>query len=68
MVPAGILEQFGLDSSGYRIGKTGSGHINFTFLAEGPSRFILQRINTNVFRQPDIIADRKSTRLNSSHT
>jgi len=36
----------------------GSGHINDTFLVEtapgqGPSRFVLQRINHNVFRRPD---------------
>jgi hypothetical protein len=56
MVPAGILEQFGLSGSAGNISRTGSGHINFTFLVDGPSRFILQRINTNVFRQPEIIA------------
>jgi len=56
MVPAGVLEQFGLRGSAGNISRTGSGHINFTFLVDGPSRYILQRINTNVFRQPEIIA------------
>jgi len=40
----------------------GSGHINDTFLtpvetAAGPRRFILQRINHQVFRQPDLLME-----------
>ncbi|MBM3868176.1 MAG: aminoglycoside phosphotransferase family protein [Verrucomicrobia bacterium] len=40
----------------------GSGHINDTFLtpvgtADGPRRFILQRVNHQVFRQPDLLME-----------
>ena len=52
-----ILTQFGLDSATCRVERTGSGHINYTYLVSEPKRkFILQRINTNVFRQPELIA------------
>lgn len=56
-VPAAILEQFALDPAIHQVEKTGSGHINFTYLVKGPSSaWILQRINTKVFRKPEIIA------------
>ena len=47
----------------------GEGHINDTFVvwrADHTKRFILQRINTDTFTDP--AGDRKSTRLNSSHS
>lgn len=53
---SGILDRFGLSPSEYSVERTGSGHINFTYLVKGPTTFILQRINTNVFRNPEIIA------------
>lgn len=53
---AEVLRQYGLPVHGYQVERTGSGHINFTYLVKGPSTFILQRINTNVFRQPELIA------------
>lgn len=31
----------------------GDGHINDTYVATGANKFILQRINTNVFKRPD---------------
>jgi Ser/Thr protein kinase RdoA (MazF antagonist) len=36
--------------------RIGSGHINYTFKIEGEPSFILQRINKNVFKEPEVIA------------
>ena len=36
--------------------RIGSGHINYTFRIDGEPSFILQRINKNVFKEPDVIA------------
>lgn len=56
-VPASVLSQFGFDPAHHSVEKTGSGHINYTYLVMGArSSWILQRINTNVFRQPEVIA------------
>ena len=44
-----IMKQFKLDS---KINRYGNGHINDTFLVE-PGDYILQRINTNIFKNPD---------------
>ena len=56
-VPVSILSQFGIDPAHHSVSKTGSGHINYTYLVNGDAgSFILQRINTNVFRQPEVIA------------
>lgn len=49
------LQAFGFDGEGVKAARYGSGHINDTFLVteEGKKeRFILQRINTNVFKDP----------------
>ncbi len=53
-----ILQAFDIDAPGTGIKKFGSGHINNTFLVEKEdgSRFVLQRINAAVFREPEIIA------------
>jgi Ser/Thr protein kinase RdoA (MazF antagonist) len=57
-----ILEGFGLDYGAYRIEKHGSGLINNTFRLHHKSGtgidgkdYILQRINTHVFRDPHVI-------------
>lgn len=55
--PASVLPFFGLRASDYSIERVGSGHINFTFKLDGPSRYILQRVNKNVFRTPEVIAE-----------
>lgn len=60
MVHPRILEGFGLDYTTYRIEKFGSGLINNTFSlrhqsGDGGKDFILQRINTHVFKEPYII-------------
>jgi Ser/Thr protein kinase RdoA (MazF antagonist) len=52
-----VLSGFGLSFSGTQIKKLGNGHINKTFLLDGPSKFVLQQINTNVFTKPEVIAD-----------
>ncbi len=62
-----ILQAFGLDGPGTDIKKFGSGHINNTFLLQKPdgSRYVLQRINTAVFREPEVIA--RNQRLAADH-
>ena len=60
IVHPGILEGFGLDNSAYRIEKHGSGLINNTFRlhhqsGDAKKDFILQRINTHVFKNPYVI-------------
>ena len=44
-----ILSHFQVDA---RIAPYGNGHINDTYVAEGGSRYILQRINTKIFKDP----------------
>jgi Ser/Thr protein kinase RdoA (MazF antagonist) len=51
-----VLSGFGLGFTNDQIKKLGNGHINQTFLLDGPSKFVLQRINTKVFTRPEIIA------------
>ncbi|MGH2643670.1 MAG: hypothetical protein ACRDE2_06970, partial [Chitinophagaceae bacterium] len=55
-----ILEAFGLDINHYQVEKFGSGLINNTFRLHGnrgkrKDEFILQRINTHVFKNPEAI-------------
>lgn len=54
-----VLSAFGLKADAFEIGPFGSGHINRTYRAAhrgGQDDYILQRINTNVFNQPEAIA------------
>jgi len=53
-----ILHAFGIDAAHTDIRKFGSGHINNTFLLQRQdgSRYVLQRINAAVFREPEVIA------------
>ena len=55
MVPELVLQAFGLKPSSV-VSPIGSGHIHQTFLVEGESKFVLQRININVFKDPGAIA------------
>ena len=53
-----VMEQFGLTPHTYEARPCGSGHINNTFLvsgrgAKGGEQYILQRINTGVFTNPE---------------
>jgi thiamine kinase-like enzyme len=55
-----ILSQFGLDSNEYLIQKFGTGLINNTWKVadfQHNNRFILQQINSNVFKSPNDIAE-----------
>jgi hypothetical protein len=53
-----ILEAFGLDSKDYLVQDFGMGLINNTFLVKNgeTNAFVLQRINTKVFPNPQLIA------------
>ncbi len=53
------LQAFGLNPEEYELVKFGSGHINHTYLVRsltGKPDFILQKINTYVFKTPEDIA------------
>lgn len=55
-----ILEHFGLDPLQFQADSYGSGHINSTLLLRHESgeprrNLILQRLNTHVFRQPEVV-------------
>jgi len=56
MLPV-VLKAFGLDSEKYQCDRITSGHINFTYKLTGPNQFILQRINKNIFKQPQVVAN-----------
>lgn len=55
--PASVLPLFGLRSIDYGVERVGSGHIHHTFKLTGSPCYILQRVNKNVFRNPEIIAE-----------
>ncbi|MDO3629041.1 phosphotransferase enzyme family protein [Mucilaginibacter sp. BT774] len=55
-----ILEQFGINVLNYQIEEYGSGLINSTWKISGNKSYILQRINTDVFKQPEAIAENLS--------
>ena len=59
-VDENILKSYGLNSAAITLAQIGSGHINNTYLVtkiDSGEKFILQRINTNVFPNPDAIAN-----------
>lgn len=56
-----VLAAYGLEPERFNVQPFGSGHINKTFLLlphqpEEGGGFVLQRINTHVFKRPDVIA------------
>ena len=51
-----IIGHYGLVFQDYQIAAVGSGYIHHTFKLSGKKNFILQRVNKNVFKQPEIIA------------
>lgn len=63
--PVSVLPRFGLSAKDYAIERVGSGHINLTYKLSGPRSYILQRVNKNVFREPDLIA--RNLRLAASY-
>src|SRR5207244_4326919 len=53
-----ILKAYGLDPTLHKTESFGSGLINYTWKVSGPDKqYILQRINKNVFKKPQDIAD-----------
>ena len=52
-----VLREFGISADKFSIEKIGSGHINFTYKIDGPQEYVLQLINKNVFKNPEIIAN-----------
>lgn len=54
-----ILQAYGLEGKDFQVEKFGSGHINNTIRLrsrKGADDYVLQRINTQVFKDPGIIA------------
>jgi Ser/Thr protein kinase RdoA (MazF antagonist) len=51
-----ILQRFSLKAQSFQISRIGTGHIHETFAVKGDKSFVLQRVNKNVFKQPEIIA------------
>lgn len=54
-IPALVLDAFGLSPhASYK--PIGSGHIHQTYLVDDVKKFVLQRVNKNVFTKPEVIA------------
>ena len=61
-----VLKSFGLFPTEFSIERIGAGHIHQTYKLKGKEKsFILQRINQNVFRNPEIIVS--NLKLASDH-
>ncbi len=54
-IPSMVLDAFGISSKAV-INPIGSGHIHQTFLVADKNKFVLQRVNKNIFTKPEIIA------------
>jgi len=55
-----VIEKYFPENKGFYVKSFGNGHINDTYkveLAEYSSDYILQRINTSIFKTPDIIIE-----------
>jgi len=52
-----VLRQYGFSVQDYNVRPVGSGYIHLTFALEGDRKWILQRVNKNVFKQPEAIAE-----------
>ncbi len=51
-----ILQLYGLDRSAFLIERIGTGHIHQTYRLNGKKSYVLQRVNKNVFKYPEVIA------------
>jgi hypothetical protein len=51
-----ILQQYGFSYQEFRIAAVGSGYIHLTYALTADKKFILQRVNKNVFKDPEAIA------------
>lgn len=52
--PREIIHKFAINAN---ISPYGNGHINDTYMAESNPRFIMQKINNNVFKNPDQVME-----------
>lgn len=55
-VPEKVLNAYGINPKNYTIHPVGTGHIHQTFKLDGEQTYILQRVNKNVFKKPEVIA------------
>jgi Ser/Thr protein kinase RdoA (MazF antagonist) len=55
-VDQNILESFGLHPKDYSIERIGTGHIHQTYRLAGPGSYVLQRVNKDVFKKPEVVA------------
>lgn len=56
-IPLTVFEAYGLSPADFTVDRIGSGHIHFTYkITSHNVSYILQRVNKNVFRKPEIIA------------
>jgi Ser/Thr protein kinase RdoA (MazF antagonist) len=56
-IPGQVLGAFALSRDEFEVEQIGSGHIHHTYKLKGShSSYILQRVNKNVFKKPDVIA------------
>lgn len=60
-----ILQEYGLNPDYFSFHQINSGHINYTYKVEGDEIFILQRINKEIFKHPEDIAE--NLRIASLH-
>lgn len=51
-----ILPRYNLDVADFAVDRIGSGHIHATYKLSGKRSYVLQRVNKNVFKQPEVIA------------
>jgi thiamine kinase-like enzyme len=56
-LPAEVISAFGLPDDPGAVSPIGTGHIHQTLKVSGIRNFIVQRVNRNVFRHPEIIDD-----------
>jgi Ser/Thr protein kinase RdoA (MazF antagonist) len=62
---SGVLKQYGLAADQFSISPIGSGYIHLTFLMTGEKKYVLQRVNKNVFTNPGLIAS--NLKIAASH-
>ena len=51
-----ILKLYDLDHNNFSIKPIGSGLVHQTYLVKGKKQYVLQRINTSIFKAPELIA------------
>ena len=56
MILDNILKDFGLGIDLFRVEQINAGYINQTYKLTGDKTYILQRLNRNVFKRPEVVA------------